>query len=224
MPTLERRGFLGAALTLVPGFHILNALSVNAAVPHALQTLEEMDFIDLQRLRAIKNTEKWIAMHAEHCINRITWNGLISDWSEQLHQKIDHFAEAAIGEDGGPGILITRAQMELLSWQTRVSSGAAPCETRLFVSTLFLIDMTLSCHDASDQSGSTTFAAALKSKYPSLHEASIAALRELNIDEVIKYVNDCPKMDDLRVEASELLRDCLKSVAPAIKHHILSLL
>jgi len=224
MPTIKRRAFLGTALTLVPGFHILNALAVDKAVPHALQTPEEMDFIDLKIQRAILNTENWFAKHAEHCLKRISWSGPISDWSEQLHQHLDRFEQSANGEDGGPGILITRVQMELLSWQTRASTGAALCETHLFVATMFLIDMTPSCCDASDQSSSTTFAAALKSKYPSLHESLVAALQVLNTDEVFKYVNDCSKLEDLRVEASELLSEHLKSVAPAIKDHILSML
>jgi|GEM_PF-2003227 len=224
LPDLERRELLGTALNLIPGFHMLKALTVGGSVPHALQTPEEMDFIDLKIQRAIVNTENWLAMHAEHCINRITWNGLISDWSEQLHQHLDRFEQSATGEDGGPGILITRAQMDFLNWQTQASSGKASCQIHLFVATMFLIDMTISFSDPSDQSGSTTFAAALKSKYPSLHESLVAALRVLNIDEVFKYVNDCPKMDDLRFDASELLRDHARAIAPAIKDHILSLL
>lgn len=224
MPPLERRKLLGTALTLVPGFHILNALTAAASVPHALQTPEEIDFVDLQRLRAIENTENWIAMHAEHCINRITWNGLISDWSEQLHQKIDYFAEAASGEDDGPGILMTRLQMELLGWQTRASSGTAPCEARLFVSTLFLIDIAVSSHTAFDQSCSTTFAELMKSKNPSLYEALIAALRKLNVEEVLRFVDACQEMVDIRVDDPEMLGDHLKFMAPTIKDDILSLL
>ncbi|MCF7789940.1 MAG: hypothetical protein K9N47_27705 [Prosthecobacter sp.] len=224
MPTLERREFLGTALTLVPGFHILNAMAVNAAVPHALQSLEEMNFVDLQRLRAMENTENWIAMHAEHCINRIIWNGLISEWTEQLRQKIDYFADLANGKDGGPGIMLTNAQMELISWQTLAYSGAAPCETRLFVSTLFLIDMTVSYYDASDQRISTTYAAAVKSKYPALHESLIGSLRVLNTDDLFKYMNNIVVMGDVQVDASKLLCDNLKAVAPAVKDHILFLL
>ncbi len=57
-----------------------------------------------------------------------------------------------------------------------------------------------------------------------LHESLFAALRVLNIDEVLKYVNDCPKMEDLRLDDPEVLRDHLNAVAPAIKDHLLSLL
>ncbi len=57
-----------------------------------------------------------------------------------------------------------------------------------------------------------------------LHESLFAALRVLNIDEVLKFVGDCMDMEDLRVNASELLSVHLKAAAPAIKHFILSLL
>lgn len=223
-PSLEHRELLGAALNLMPSTQILNALTADDSVPYASQTPEEMDFVDLQRQRAIQNTENWFAMHAEHCINRITWNGMISDWFKQLHQNIDHFAEAAIGNDGGSGILLTRAQMELLSWQTRTASGAAPYETRLFVSTLVLIDMTLSCHTTFDQSCSTTFAELMRSRNPSLYEALIAALRKLNVEEVLRFVDVYPVTVDLLAADTELLRDHLQSTATAMKDHILSLL
>ena len=224
MPILKRRELLGTALKIIACPQILNALTVGGSVPHALQTPEKMDFVDIQIQRAILNTENWFAKHTEHCLKRISWSGPISDWSEQLHQHLDRFEQSATGEDGGPRILITRAQMELLSWQTRASTGADPCETRLFVATMFLIDMTISYSDPPDQSGSTTFAAALKSQHPSLHESLVAALRALNIDEVLEFVNDCPKLEDLRFDASELLRDHARAIAPAIKGRILSLL
>ena len=218
---LERRELLGTALNLIPGSHVLKALPAYEPVQQAPETPEDNTATDLL---IMANTENWFAKHAEHCLKRISWQGSISDWSEQLHQHLDRFEQAAVGADGGPGMWITCAQMDFLNWQTRASSGTTPCQTRLFVATMFLIDNTVSCSDASDQSASSPFAAALKLKYPSLHESLVAALRVLDIDEVIKCVNDCSKLEDLRVEATELLRDCLKSVAPVIKDHILSLL
>jgi hypothetical protein len=214
---LERREHLGTALNLVPGF----PLPAHEPVQQAPETPEDNSATELL---IMANTENWFARHAEHCLKRILWQGSISDWSEQLHQHLDLFEQAAVGADGGPGMWITRAQMDFLNWQTRASSGTTPCQTRLFVATMFLIDMTLSWSEASDQSSSTTFAAALKSKHPSLHEASIAALRSLNIDEVLKFVGDCHEMVDLRVDNPELLRDHLKATAPTIRENILALL
>jgi len=217
MPDLERRELLGTALNLIPGFQILKALPGQQAP----ETLEDNSTTDLL---IMANTEKWFARHAEHCLKHISWQGSFSDWSEQLHQHLDRFEQAALGADGGPGMWITRAQMDFLNWQTQNSSGKALCEARLFVATMFLIDMTLSCHDASDQSGITPFAAALKSKHPSLHESLVATLRALNIDEVLKFVDDCQEMVDLRVNDPELLRDHLEATAPTIRVNILALL
>ena len=177
---------------------------------HPTQTSEEKDCID-----RLANTENWFARHAERCLKRISWQGSITDWSEQLHQHLDRFEQAAVGADGGPGMWITRAQMDFLSWQTRISADNAPCETSLFVSTMFLLHMTISCQDASE---------ALKSKHPSLHESLVVALRALNINEVLKFVGDCQEMVDLRVDNPELLRDHLKATAPTIRENILALL
>ena len=226
MPKLERRELLGSALalTLVPSFHILNALAEDKAVSLALQTPEEMNFVHPQTQRAMENTENWIAMHAEHCFNRIIWNGPITEWTEQLHQKIDYFADLALGKDGGPGILLSRAQMDLIAWQTRAYSGASPSEARLFVSTLFLIAMTVSYYDTADQGIHSTYAETVKSKYPSLHESIVAALRVLNAGEVCKYTNELIDMEGPLFDTSELLSANLKAVAPAVKYFILSLL
>ena len=217
-PNLERRELLGTALNLIPGFHILKALPVHEAVQQAPETPEDNSATDLL---IMANTEDWFAKHAEHCLKRISWQGSILDWSEQLHQHLDLFEKAAVGADGGPGMWITRAQMDSLNWQTQISSGATPCQTRLFVATMFLIDMSILCHDASDQSGSNTFAAALKSKYPSLHESLVAALRLLNNDEVLQFVDSCPETEDVFHPADE--RDYVRHVASTIKERILSL-
>ena len=216
-PGLERRELLGTALNLVPGFPL-------PAPEPAQQAPETPEDNSATEQLIMANTENWFAKHAEHCLKRIWWQGSISDWSEQLHQHLDLFEKAAVGADGGPGMWITRAQMDFLNWQTQISSGKAPCQTHLFVATMFLIDMTISCHDASDQNCSTKFAVALKSRYPSLHESLVAALQVLNIDEVLEFVNDCPKLEDLRFDASELLSDHARAIAPAIKGRILSLL
>jgi len=214
---LERLEHLGTALNLVPGF----PLPAHEPVQQAPETPEDNSATELL---IMANTENWFARHAEHCLKRILWQGSISDWSEQLHQHLDRFEQAAVGADGSPGMWITRAQMDFLNWQTQISSGKAHCEARLFVATMFLIDMTISYSDPSDQSGSTTFAAALKSKYPSLHESLVAALRVLNTDEVFKYVNDCLEMEDLRLKASELFREHLEAITPTIRVNILALL
>lgn len=221
LPDLERRELLGTALNLIPGFNILTALPAHEPVQQAPETPEDNSATDLL---IMANTENWFAKHAEHCLKRISWQGSNSDWSGQLHQHLDRFEQAALGADGGPGMWITRAQMDFLNWQTHISAEKAPCETRLFVATMFLIDMTLSCHDAFDQSGSTTFVEALKTKHPSLHAALVAALRALNIDEVLKFVSDCPQMADFRVDDAELPRDHARATAPTIRENILTLL
>jgi hypothetical protein len=77
------------------------------------------------------------------------------DWSDQLHQHLNCFEQIAVGADGGPGMLISRAQMDFLNWQTRASSGTTPCEARLFAAAMLLIDIAISCSDASVQSRST---------------------------------------------------------------------
>lgn len=218
-PNLERRELLGTALNLIPGFHILKALPVHEPVQQAPETPEDNSATDLL---IMANTENWFARHAEHCLKRISWQGSITDWSEQLHQHLDRFEQAAVGADGGPGMWITRAQMDFLNWQTRASSGKAPCQTRLFVATMFLVEMTISCHDTSDQSGSTTFAAALKTKHPALHASLVTALRALNTDEVLRMVEGCAEREDLFHPSTE--RGYVKHVASTIKEQILALL
>ena len=214
-PNLERRKFLGTALNMIPGFHMLKALPAQ----QGSQSPEETDYTD-----RLANTEKWFARHAEHCLKRISWQGSILDWSEQLHQHLDLFEKAAVGADGSPGLWISRAQMDSLSWQTRASCGTAPCQTRLFVATMFLINWTVSCRDASDQSGSTDFSAALKSKHPALHEALAAALRVLNIDEVLGMVDTCSEMPDFSGDEQTGHREYLYVTAPRIREYICSLL
>ncbi len=217
LPDLERRELLGTALNLIPG----SPLPAHEPVQQAAETLECNSATDLL---IIANTENWFARHAEHCLKLITWSGPISDWSEQLHQHLDRFEKAAVGADGGPGMWITRAQMDFLTWQTQASSATAICHTRLFVATMFLIDMTISCHDASDQSGSTTFAAALKSKHPALYEALADALRVLNSDEVLGMVDTCSEMSDFSGDEQTLCREHRYVTAPGIRECICSLL
>lgn len=214
-PDLERRELLGTALNLVPGFPL-------PAPEPAQQAPETPEDNSATEQLIMANTENWFAKHAEHCLKRISWQGSISDWSEQLHQHLDLFEKAAVGADGGPGMWITRAQMDFLNWQTKASSSNALCEARLFVATMFLIDMTLSWSEASDESSSITYETALKSKYPLLHESLVAALRVLNIDEVLQFVDSSPETEDVFHPSYE--RDYLKHVASTIKDHILSLL
>ncbi len=220
-PDLERRELLGTALNLVPGFHILKDLPGHEQVQQGQETPEDISATDLL---IMANTENWFAKHAEHCLKRISLSGPISNWSEQLHQHLHRFEQSANGEDGGPGILITRVQMELLSWQTRASTGAALCQTRLFVATMFLIDMTVSCLDAYDQSGNTKFAVALKSKHPALYEALADALRVLNSDEVLGMVDTCSEMSDFSGDEQTLCREHRYVTAPGIRECICSLL
>ena len=214
LPDLERRELIGTALKLIPGFHILKALPRQKAS----QTPEEQDNID-----RLMNTENWFARHAEHCLNRISWQDPLSDWSDQLHQHLDRFAEAAVGADGGPGMYITGAQMDFLNWQTHASAGTAPCQPHLFVATMFLIDMTVPCRDANEDSSDASFAEALKSKHPSLYEALIAALRRLNIAEVLTLVTQWPEIEDSPLDEHGLLREHLKAIIPMMTENVYSL-
>jgi hypothetical protein len=181
-------------------------------------TAEQLHSID-----QLANSQKWFACHAEHCLNYISWEGPISNWFKQLHHHLDQFEEAAVGANGGLGMCMTRAQMDLLSWQTRFFASKAPCLIRLVVSTIFLIEMTVSLCHASDLSCRNAFADALKLQNPSLHKSLVVALQALNIDEALKFIDECVDLGDFQGNATELLTIHLKAVAPTIKDHIFSL-
>jgi len=216
---LHRRKFLQEALSLIPAFHLIEG--IGASAEGTWPQTAEMNIVARYSLLALENTREWFSRHVEHCVNRILWSGSIEDWLQGFLANTAEFGESA---DGGPGILISRAQMDSLSWQTKACAGQAPCHTRLFVRTMFLIDMTLSNRDKVDHGSDVTFAEALKSNHPTLHDALVVALGQLDINEVLRMVDECEEMAASNGDEQAPPSDYLKAAAPTIRANILSLL
>jgi hypothetical protein len=89
---------------------------------------------------------------------------------------------------------------------------------------MFLIDMTLSNRDKVDHGSDVTFAEALKSNHPTLHDALVVALGQLDINEVLRMVDECEEMAASNGDEQAPPCDYLKAAAPTIRANILSLL
>jgi hypothetical protein len=132
---MNRRQLVTHAISLVPGVAPFRGDTLTSGQSTALADYPSSDLI---ALRASQNTEEVVMELLQLCLERIGWQGDVSDWQNKLDQALDRL-QMRLSSENNPLLLHTTAfQMECLKRLCRFASAGELVQTLL--SALVLCD------------------------------------------------------------------------------------
>lgn len=111
---MNRRQILNHATCLIPGASFLQG-STKAAASYPAGDLGASCFGEEEPILASRNTEEVVMELLHICLERIDWQGAVSDWRSRLDQALDRVQPRLDSETSPPPLPITAFQMDCLT-------------------------------------------------------------------------------------------------------------
>lgn len=119
---MNRRQILNHATCLIPGASFLQG-STKAAASLPAGELGVSCFGEDEAILASRNTEEVVMELLHICLERIGWQGAVSDWRSRLDHALDRVQSRLVSETSPPPLLITAFQMDCLIGLCRAASS-----------------------------------------------------------------------------------------------------
>jgi hypothetical protein len=132
---MKRRKLIANTISLVPGVTLFRGQAVIASPATAL---DEYPSGDLAALHASRNTEEVAMELLQLCLERIGWQGKVSDWQTRLDHSLDRIGSRLTSKTEPLPVLITAYQLDCLGEICRCASAGDEAQTLL--SALLLCD------------------------------------------------------------------------------------
>ncbi len=123
---MNRRKLVANTITLVPSVALFRGQAVVASPSTAL---DEYPSGDLAALHASRNTEQVVMEMLQLCLERIGWQGDVSDWQNNLDQALDRVQSWLSSKTDQLPMLITGFQMDCLRKLYHAASAGNEAET-----------------------------------------------------------------------------------------------
>jgi hypothetical protein len=133
--TMNRRQLVSRAASLMPGGALFRG---HAVTPPPPTVLDEYSRDDPAVLRASQNTEEVVMELLQQCLERIGWQGKVSDWHNRLDHTLDRIGSLLTSKTDPLPVLITGYQLDCLGEICRFASAGDEAQTLL--SALLLCD------------------------------------------------------------------------------------
>lgn len=111
---MNRRQLLNSATYLIPGASFLQG-STKAVASFPAGDSGVSCFGEEEAILASRNTEEVVIELLHICLERIGWQGAVSDWRSRLDQALEHVLSRLDSETNSPPLLITAFQMDCLT-------------------------------------------------------------------------------------------------------------
>lgn len=125
---MNRRNLVANTISLVPGVALFRG---QAVITSPSTALDEYPSGDLAALHASRNTEEVVMELLQLCLERIGWQGDVSDWQNNLDQALDCIQSWLASENDSVPMLITGFQMNCLRDLCHAASAGDEAQTLL---------------------------------------------------------------------------------------------